>query len=156
MLTYIIDAYNVIHRHSSLRERAKKDINGARQQLIVLVSGFAGQGKKGVILVFDGSSGEEKGESPTVRLIFSDPGSNADRKIKEIIDNTHNPRNLVIVSSDGEVARYGKLHACHTMTADEFISILSGMRGRHGEEKPSSISSKEKEEWLKLFRGRKV
>ncbi len=155
MLTYIIDAYNVIHRHPSLRERAKKDIDGAREKLIAFISGFAGQGSKKVILVFDGTGRGEKSTSAAVQIIFPDPGNNADHKIKELINGVKNPKNLVIVSSDTEVAHYGKLHACRIMSANEFISMLSNEKNRQGDEKPSSISVKEKEEWLKLFGGEK-
>jgi predicted RNA-binding protein with PIN domain len=151
VLTYIIDAYNVIHRDPLFRVRAKKDIAGAREHLIALTSGFAIRGKKKVIIVFDGTGRDEEGNPSGVQIIYSEPGKNADIRIKELIAKSKNPRNLVIISSDSEVARYGKLYACRIMLADKFMGELSRGKDRPVDEKPSSMSKQEQEEWLRLF-----
>jgi predicted RNA-binding protein with PIN domain len=151
VLTYLIDANNVIHRHPMLREQAKKDIEGAGERLIVLMTGFAEQGRKKIVVVFDGTRHGGKSISPSLHSVVPASGENADQTIKTLINTSKNPRNLVIVSSDMEVARYGKLHACRIMSAAEFISLLSKTKNNLDDEKPSSLSVKEREDWLKLF-----
>lgn len=150
MLTYLVDANNVIHRHPALREQAKKDIKGAGERLVALVTRIAGRGKK-IVLVFDGTVDRRLNISPSLQLVVSESGADADLTIKRLIDESKNPRNLVIVSNDMEVAGYGRLHACHIMPADEFIISIARTEHISGGEKPSSMSGVEKEEWLKLF-----
>ncbi len=134
-----------------LREQAKKDIEGAGERLIALMTGFAEQGRKKIVVVFDGTRHGGKSVSPLLQIVIPESGDNADRTIKNLINRSNNPKNLIIVSSDMEVARYGKLLACRVMSAGEFITLISGTKNRHGDEKPSSMSGNEKEDWLRLF-----
>ena len=151
VLTYIIDANNVIHRHPELREHARKDIEGAGERFIALVSGFSGKGRKKVVLVFDGTRGRRVSGTQPVQVIVPESGENADLTIKKLVDKSKNPRNIVVVSSDAEVTRYGKLNGCRIMSAEEFITMISRRENSPGDEKPSSVSGTEKENWLRLF-----
>jgi predicted RNA-binding protein with PIN domain len=151
VLTYLIDANNVIHRHPILREQAKKDIDGAGERFIALITGFAGRGRKKIVVVFDGTRQGRKSVSLSLNIVIPASGENADQTIKTFINRSKNPRNLVIISSDMEVARYGKLHACRIMSAAEFITLLSKTKNEADDEKPSTTSVKEREDWLKLF-----
>jgi predicted RNA-binding protein with PIN domain len=153
VLTYLIDANNVIHRHPMLREQAKKDIEGAGERFIALMSGFAVRGGKKIVVVFDGTRHERKSVSLSLNIVIPASGENADQTIKTFINKSKNPRNLVIVSSDMEVARYGKLHACRIMSAAEFITLVS-KKSDPEDEKPSTTSVKERDDWLKLFGGK--
>ncbi len=151
MLTYVIDAYNVLHRFPALRGKLRKDFIGAREVFLSTIAGFALRGKHQVVLVFDGRDDGSAGGSGTLKVVFADPGKTADQKIKHLIDRARNPKNVVVVSSDGEVARYGRLNACRVLSAEGFIGLLDREGNRGGSEKPSHISESEKEELLRLF-----
>ncbi len=155
MLTYVIDAYNVLHRITSLRGKLKKDFSGARDVFLLKLSAFVLRGSRKVVVVFDGSGANAEAGAGNLRIVYADPGKSADLKIKQIIDQGRNPRNLVVVSSDAEVARYGRLNACRLLSAEEFIGLLDRDRNRGGSEKPSNISESEKEELLRLFQSKK-
>jgi predicted RNA-binding protein with PIN domain len=134
-----------------LREQAKKDIEGAGERFIALLTRFAEQRREKIVVVFDGTRHSGKSISPSLHSVVPVSGENADQTIKTFINKSKNPRNLVIVSSDMEVARYGKLNACRIMSAAEFITLLSKTKNNRDDEKPSSLSVKEREDWLKLF-----
>jgi predicted RNA-binding protein with PIN domain len=152
VLTYIVDANNVVHRHPMLREQAKKNIGGACEQLVALLTGFTERGRKNITVVFDGTRETRINRTHSLTIMIPAAGENADQTIKTLINKSNNPKNLVIVSSDLEVARYGKLHACRIMSAAEFITTISKTKNDPDAEKPSSSSVKEKEELLRLFR----
>ncbi len=151
MLTYLIDAYNVIHRHPGLRGKLKKDFTGARETFLLKLAGFALRGNNEVVAVFDGTPAEAFPASGKLKIVYADPGKTADQKIKQLIDISRNPRNIVVVSSDGEVVRYGHLNSCRVLTAQEFVRLLEHEEKQGGDEKPVGETEREREEWLRLF-----
>ncbi|MBK7865781.1 MAG: NYN domain-containing protein [Ignavibacteriales bacterium] len=54
-------------------------------------------------------------------IVYSDARP-ADLVIKDEIDRSKNPRNIIVVSSDHEVINYGKKSSCETMTSEDFIA----------------------------------
>ena len=60
-----------------------------------------------------------------------------------------------MVTSDIEVARHARAMGADVALADLFVASALGPAGSGPEEKPTTLSKKELEEWVEIFRSRK-
>lgn len=120
-LHYLIDGYNVIHQmplldHCKLEEQ--------RLGLIQFIEQIRPQGsmKNKVTVVFDGQGGMLKTPlSQWVETIYSVNGS-ADEKIKDIVEQSVNAKNIVVVSDDRGIQIAVRKVGAKILVVKEFLS----------------------------------
>lgn len=150
---FIIDGYNVIHAIPSLRKTLAHDAQSAREMLIHSVAQLTHRRKFRCTIVFDGSSPiDSSKQSPhaPVHVIYSFPQI-ADAKIKQMIEQSKNRSQLVIISSDREILNFAKVCSCQTHSSKHFANLLSQSDDTGTEKSDVSLSQSQINEWLKLF-----
>lgn len=177
MKTFIIDAFNLMHKNRDLAEKLKISPETASDSLIVLINSFAAiYPTYQFILVFDGNFQNTRQEiqigktgkvtiksqqllnnsNPRIKIKFSGNES-ADKIIKIIIEGETNRKNLAVVTSDTEVHNFAKIHSCEVISSEDFNHKIKNppRKIKHEKsvrtEKPLSSSRNEIDEFKKLF-----
>jgi len=132
---FILDGYNVIHAAPAWAGLLDVELARARDALcaycaewIVLRGDVAS-----FVVVFDGDSSVKQAGRETwrgVRIVFTETGETADRRIVEMIEDLPARRDRVVVSNDGEVARQCRLSGVNVMRVSEFVGILKRTKKR--------------------------
>jgi len=158
-LQYIIDAYNIIN-HPQFSPSSKG--SGVQASLVEFIrtNRLTGSRKNKVIIVFDGypKSGQDIPEEPGILCLFSRM-IEADEEIKKLVEESAQPRNIVVVSDDRQVQLASRLLAAQTCGVKEFICGKKNKRmpGPSSEEvddnkisysKMQKINAELKKRWL--------
>jgi predicted RNA-binding protein with PIN domain len=119
-LHYLLDAYNIIHQMPSL-DRYKLDEQ--RNGLVHFVEHLRPQGslKNKVTIVFDGRWGLYRTESKGTEIIFSLDES-ADDKIKQIVEDAKNPKNIIVVTNDRGIQTFVRKLGAQICSVQDFLS----------------------------------
>ena len=148
MKHYIIDGNNLIGKDKSLNQIQKKNKQQSREKLALILGRYFSKRKASVSLHFDGFENDLI-KVPGVKIIYS--GSvTADEKIKIEIDRSKNPKNNILVTSDSNLAEFGRVCSCQIIKSEEFIRNFSQMNN-HKEEDIKSNPVKNIEEYKRLF-----
>ena len=122
-LHYLLDGYNIIHKIPGLDS---KKLESQRENLIYLIQARSPQGsrKNAVTIVFDGQPGfggfDIAAKYP--RVIFTS-GETADDRIKKIVEQAKNKKNIVVVSDDKEIQFYVRSLGAKIMAVADFLSM---------------------------------
>ena len=150
---FIIDGYNLLHAVPSLKKMLTRDAVGAREQLIALIARQTMKRKFRCTIVFDGApppGSRPPAQQSPVHVAYS-TGISADSYIRNMIEKSKQPTNLVVVSSDHEILNHAHACSCTTHTS-QYISAWLFENEDAGEEKEQNMLSKnEVEAWLKIF-----
>ena len=148
MKHYIIDGNNLIGKIKILNQIQKKNKQQSREKLAFMLGRYFSKRKASVSLHFDGFENDSI-KVPGVKIIYS--GSvTADEKIKIEIDRSKNPKNNILVTSDSNLAEFGRVCSCQIIKSEEFIRNFSQMNN-HKEEDIKSNPVKNIEEYKRLF-----
>ncbi len=134
-MAYLVDGNNVMGR----RVGWHKDKTGARRQLMSDLAQFARIERAKVAVVFDGAPDEHFPDGSSfmgVRVLYGARGSNADERIKHLVDEERERRTLVVVTSDRQLADYVRRSGVRVVRAGEFDKRLLTMK--EGEKTRSS------------------
>ncbi len=132
-LQYIIDGYNVI-KHSQFNRIHKHSEDPAGDLLaFIRIRKPALNSQDKVLIVFDGYPKANSADGSNPRLIFSRKIS-ADEKIKRIVEESADRKNLVVVSDDRELQIMVKACGARCMAVEEFIATKT---------RPQSLKSHE-------------
>jgi predicted RNA-binding protein with PIN domain len=119
---YIIDGNNLIGKIPELEKFHKKDKQLSREKLALYLQRYFHNPNVKISLHFDGFPKDEiKFTSGTVSY---SKNLSADELIKKEIEQSKNPRNLVIVSSDLSIARYAQKCGCTVLSAEKFAKQI--------------------------------
>ena len=119
-LHFIIDGYNLIKQTPVLNKINLKD---SREALVRFLKVYRPQGNNPVTIVFDGKEGSFYSPQPAdacARVIFSQNQS-ADDKIKWLVENSNNPKNIVVVTNDREIRDFSRQFQAQIKTVEEFL-----------------------------------
>jgi len=119
MLTYIVDAFNVIHRVPQLRNSDKPHFN-----LITYIRKnlLTGSSNNKVIIVFDGHPVSGLFD-PAYQVIYSF-STTADAVIKRKLDGFSNKRSVAVVSDDRAIRDYAKKSGAVSLRTGEFLNKI--------------------------------
>ena len=159
-LQYIIDAYNIIN-HPQFRPRVRKSPNTQSSLAeFIRLNRLSGSRKNRVILVFDGYPpyGEKMPEEDGLVCVFSHM-IEADEVIKKLVEESGQPRNIIVVSDDKGVQSAVRFLNARVCAVEEFICgrksarVLDSMRQEREESKISyskmqAINAELKKKWL--------
>jgi len=121
-LQYIIDAYNIIN-HPQFRSVVKQS-SSVQNSLddFIRLNRLTGSAKNTVVLVFDGypAAAQEIPEGEGLLWIYSRK-IDADEKIKKLVEESGNPRDIIVVSDDRQVQLTARLLHARVSGVKEFI-----------------------------------
>lgn len=145
-MPYLVDGTNVM----ALSVGWHRDKPAARKRLIREAARFVAATRAKVTLVFDGAPDEAFPDGVThrsVKISYARPGDDADTRIVELVRMSHAKRELIVVTSDRELASRVRQEGCRVMRSGEFRTLLSEVEA--GElEKPAADDVNE---WLSVF-----
>lgn len=121
-LQYIIDAYNLTN-HPDFKPSIKSNNNIAQTLLnFIKLNKLSGSKNNRTFLVFDGypQSSENIPQEEGFACVFS-YNKKADEIIKKIVEESVQPRNLVVVSDDREVQIVNRFLHAQICSVHEFI-----------------------------------
>lgn len=148
MKHYIIDGNNLIGKIKSLNQLQKKNKQQSREKLAFLLSRYFNKKKASVNLHFDGF------ESDAIKVsgikIFYSGSITADEKVKLEIQRSKNSKNIILVTSDTNLAEFGRVCSCQLLKSEELAKQIHSENSLDEEQtKIDSINSTE--EFKKLF-----
>ena len=165
--TYIIDAYNLLHRGIGLRQGGR-DLFSDRSRLEILLREFLrAQSTCRVVLVYDGAHDvDERGtrsRAPTegLDIIYAKPPESADARVLSECVRRRGAERLVVVTSDvKDIVRQLPAGVRH-VPSESFVDLLeAALEGptdepesdaRCDSEKPTDVTESEVDEWLRRF-----
>ncbi len=139
---YIIDGNNLIGKISELWVLQQKDRQLSRIKLVKYLDQYFANKNVKVSLHLDGYAADPI-PSSKVKINYSD-NKTADSKIKKEIDNSKNPKVLLVVSSDHSVQNYAKVNSCTVLSSEDFNKMLKDKKSKKSEDDiAKSISNDE-------------
>jgi predicted RNA-binding protein with PIN domain len=118
-MPYLVDGNNVMAQ----RVGWHRDKPGARRGLMDELAQFARVGRARVTVVFDGAPERHFPDGASyrgVRVFYSERGSNADERIKRMVEAARERRTLIVVTSDRELADYVRRCGAPVLRSGEF------------------------------------
>ena len=100
-----------------------KDKAGARRRLLGDLARFARAARVSLAVVFDGAPDEHFPDGASfmgVRVFYAARGSDADERIKQMVDATRERRTLFVVTSDRALGDYVRRSGVQVIRAGEF------------------------------------
>lgn len=155
-LHFVIDGYNLIKQAPFLD---KASLEESRKALISLLSVYQPHGSKRnrITVVFDGKADSFSlaGSDSLVRVVFT-RGESADDEIKRMLEEEQNPRNIVVVTNDGEIRRFARQNNAQVKSVEEFLAKCSAPKPKGapddkiiGPHATAKIDQELKKIWLK-------
>lgn len=127
-LFYIVDGYNVIRQTPALDKGCLRE---TRVRLFSFIENERPQGslKNRLAVVFDGAS-DVFGckENYSFEIVFS-RGNSADERIVEMVSAFPNPKNIVVVTNDKELASAARRQGARIMSTSDFLGRKMRKKG---------------------------
>ena len=125
-MPYLVDGNNVMAQ----RVGWHRDKPKARRRLMDELARFAGGRRVSVSVVFDGAPEQHFGDGASykgVRVFYAERGSNADERIKQMVENSRERRTLMVVTSDRQLADYVRRCGAKVIRSGEFRKKMEGV-----------------------------
>jgi predicted RNA-binding protein with PIN domain len=151
---YLIDGNNVIGQRGKGYETWYRDKPAARRQLLEELAHLAGVKKLHLSVVFDGAPEPHFPDGSSyrgVKLHYARPGSDADSRIVELVEQTRNRQALVVVTSDKALTARVRVCGVRVLRSGAFRLWLEEARQSPKQPRPSAIKTEEMGEWLRYF-----
>src|SRR5437868_3273668 len=152
-MSYLIDGNNVMGQ----RVGWHRDKAGARRRLLGELARFARGAGVSVEAVFDGAPDEFFPEGSSfmgVRVFYAERGSNADERIKELVEASRERRTLKVVTSDRALADYVRRCGVEVIRSGEFRRRLDASASEEEESEHAGregVRASELDEWMYYF-----
>ncbi|HPQ81857.1 MAG TPA: NYN domain-containing protein [bacterium] len=155
MLIYVIDAFNLIHSVPRLSESPTP-----RSDLLAFLKAerFEGSRANRLVVVFDGYPAENADHERLFEVIFS-KNRTADDAIREYLEKSLHPKQVVVVSDDREVRDFARSFGARPMKNEEFLQrdakhAKHARRRAEGNEKKIEHAEEITEELEKIWAGK--
>jgi len=148
-MIYLIDGNNVMAQIPGWR----RDMSGAKKSLLLALAALVAARKVKVKAVFDGTPDREFPEGcvyKSVRVHYARTGSDADTRIREMVEQAGSKRDIVVVSSDKPLTSRVKQMGAQVISSGNFRRMLQEAASLEPE-KPGDQETIEVNEWLKIF-----
>ncbi len=142
---YIIDGNNLIGKIKSV----KRDKKQSRELLVNLLNRSLAGRKIKLTLHLDGHQNLPLSITKG-RIEYSD-NQPSDNLIRKEIENSKNPRLIILVTSDRSLGEFGRVCGCKVISSEEFYKTIQKSSDNNEEEKKIRELGGEKEDFLKLF-----
>lgn len=151
---YLIDGNNVMGQ----RVGWHRDKAGARRRLLSELARYARATGVKVSVVFDGAPEDHFPDGSSfmgVGVYYAERGSDADERIKRMVDAERERRTLKVVTSDRALAQYVRLCGVEVVRSGEFRRKLDAVVERETEksqlELRDGVKASELDEWMHYF-----
>lgn len=145
-MTLIIDGYNVIF--AITREHinyASGECERLRTELLDRLEYFRTYSAEAITVVFDGGPGgahlARLQHHGGLTVIFSDPDSDADAEIKQLVRDSSGSRDLRVVTDDRSIARYVKRFKARVSSTEDLLRKLERAESKAGSEREDAEPS---------------
>ena len=145
---YIIDGNNLIGKIKKLKQLHNKNKQQSAEQLAFMLGRYFGKKNVKVSLHFDGFQSDQPKVSG-LRIIYSGK-TTADEKIKNEISKSKNPKKIILITSDSNLAEFGKVCSCQILKSEEFAKQLKSSQ-EIDEEKSRIDEMQNSKEFKRLF-----
>ncbi len=122
MLHYIIDGNNLIGKIKYFSDIQKKDRQASREKLAFYIERYFSSKKANVTLHFDGFANHPI-NSQKIKIVYSE-NKTADQKIKQQIENSKSPKNLIVVSSDNNIKEFARVCSAKTLASEDLAAEI--------------------------------
>jgi predicted RNA-binding protein with PIN domain len=153
-MPYLVDGNNVMAQ----RVGWHRDKAGARRRLLDELARFTQAKGVRVTVVFDGAPEQHFADGASyrgVRVFYAERGSNADERIKTLVEASRERRTLVVVTSDRALAGYVGRCGARVLRAGEFRrrmeEALSEAAGGHESDAGQDVAAGEVDGWMRYF-----
>jgi predicted RNA-binding protein with PIN domain len=151
VMSYLVDGNNVMAQ----RVGWHRDKQGARRTLMDELARFALERRVSVAVVFDGAPEKHFADGARyrgIRLFYSERGSNADERIKQLVEQSRERRTLIVITSDRALADYVRRCGAQVIRSGEFRKKLEEMAANASPQDADEPStSGELNEWMRYF-----
>jgi predicted RNA-binding protein with PIN domain len=151
---YLVDGNNVMGQ----RVGWHRDKRGGRRRLLEELARFAQLKRASVAVVFDGAPEPHFADGASykgVRVFYAERGSNADERIKRLVDEARERRTLWVVTSDRALAGYIRQCGARHLRAGEFRQKLERLPERSASHETggddSQLAAQELPQWMRYF-----
>ena len=128
-MTYIVDGNNVMAQ----RVGWHRDKAGARRRLLAELARFARSAGVPVVVVFDGAPDPnvpDGADVEGVRVYYAARGSDADSRIRQLVEGSLERRALLVVTSDQRLADDVRRYGAQVMRSGELRRQLEALDRR--------------------------
>ena len=122
-MSYLVDGNNVMAQ----RVGWHKDKSAARRRLMNELVQFARTRKVSLSVVFDGAPDDffpDGSSYKGTKIFYAKQGSNADERIKQIVESSKERRTLIVVTSDRALSDYCRRCGAQVLRSGEFRKRL--------------------------------
>jgi len=154
-MSYLVDGNNVMGQ----RVGWHRDKAGARRRLLGELARFARSARVSVAVVFDGAPDDHFPDGSSfmgVGVYYAARGSDADARVKEMVEASRERRTLKVVTSDRALADYVRQCGAEVIRSGEFRrrldeAVTAG--GQEGSAAPGreGVEASELDEWMSYF-----
>lgn len=128
----------------------------ARRRLMDELARFAQNVRVRVTVVFDGTPEQHFADGSIykgIRVFYSERGSNADERIKQMVEATRERRTLIVVTSDRELADYVRRCGAPVLRSGEFRRKMEEAESRAAVQPDEAErgAGVELNEWMRYF-----
>jgi predicted RNA-binding protein with PIN domain len=150
-MSYLVDGNNVMAQ----RVGWHRDKAGARRRLLEELARFARAAGVTAEVVFDGAPDEffpDGSDFMGVRVFYAERGSNADERIKHLVEASRERRTLKVVTSDRALADYVRRCGAEVVKSGEFRKRLDSAGAKESEpEARAGVKESELDDWMYYF-----
>ncbi|HEX8847275.1 MAG TPA: NYN domain-containing protein [Pyrinomonadaceae bacterium] len=149
-MSYLVDGNNVMAQ----RVGWHRDKPKARRMLMDELARFAQSKRAQVTVVFDGAPEEYFPDGASykgVRIFYAERGSNADERIKKMVEQERERRTLIVVTSDRTLADYVRRCGAQVLRSGEFRKRLEETKDSSHQSKAEPRASGDLSEWMRYF-----
>jgi predicted RNA-binding protein with PIN domain len=153
VMSYLVDGNNVMGQ----RVGWHKDKAGARRRLLGELARFARGAGVTVEAVFDGAPDEffpDGSYFMGVRVFYAERGSDADARIKGMVEASRERRTLKVVTSDRALADYVRRCGAQVVRSGEFrkrLDATAADAGKPERDPRGGVKESELGEWMYYF-----
>ena len=151
-MSYLVDGNNVMGQ----RVGWHRDKPGARRRLLTELARFARAARVTVDAVFDGAPEEffpDGSHFMGVSVFYAARGSNADERIKQLVEGSRERRTLKVVTSDRALADYVRRCGVEVIRSGAFRRRLEELseEGETPHDPRRGVATGELDEWMHYF-----
>ena len=149
-MAYIVDGNNVMGQTPGWH-RDKAD---ARRRLLQQVAAFNRIKKSRITVVFDGAPDRSFPEGSAfvgVKVLYAEPGSDADSRICKLVEGSKDRRGLIVVTSDRHLAFLVRSHGASVLRSGEFRKLMAEVESSDSPAAGEGIEMEDLSEWLRYF-----
>lgn len=153
-MPYLVDGNNVMAQ----RVGWHKNPSAARRKLLDDLARFAQHARVRMMVVFDGAPEDHFPDGASyrgVRVFYAERGSNADERIKQMVEASRERRTLLVVTSDKALADYVRRCGAQIIRAGDFRRRLgeaeAESQSASRQKSDSSIPAADMDQWMRYF-----